>query len=427
VLFALYAIAYIDKRLIALLVDPIRNSLGASDFQLSILTGSAFVIFHVLFTVPIGWAVDRFSRRAIIFAGVLTWSAFAALGGLTRSYLLLLISRFGVGAGEAVLGPAGNCIVAETVAPDKLTRAMAAFHAGAIAGSAIAFAAGGWLLELASTAKQVNLPPLGALEPWQLALLVTSVPGVLFAFLAFLIREPSRPASQKLLPPSSAARRAMESAWPVVKAHWTFYVPHFMGFALLSIAISGFAAWMPTHMLRTYALPVAALGSTLALMQLTFGVVGMFLPAWVIDRLFKAGRLDAHLRFYAGASLLMGAAGVLVGIAPSAKLALCGVAVIDMMVGFLPAAAAALLLTTPRECSGRITAVFLLVYNLVGQAVGPVIVAAMTDFGFADPLKVGKSLAILFAIAAPIAAIVLHAGQPAMRRIVLARQSSPRP
>jgi MFS family permease len=417
VLFLLYAVAYIDKKVIALLVDPIRASLGLTDFQVSLAAGSAFVLFYLLFSIPIGWAVDHFSRRWITFLGVVTWSLFATLGGLARNYGQLVVSRFGVGAGEAVLGPAGNSIIADIVPREQMSRAIAVFHCGVLAGSALAYSLGGTILTFAKQSDDIVLPLVGRIEPWQLVLILVGLPGILLAFAAFAMTETR---AHSLARASSAANAPSVSALRFMVARWRFYLPHFLGFSLFSVATAGFAGWMPTHMMRTYALPAASLGTTLAAIQLSCGALGMFLPALIIDRRFKAGIHDAPLRIYGWFALLMSGAGVLTGLAPTPTLAFLGIAIVESMVGFLPAAAAALQLTTPSQYRGRVMAAFLIVYNVLGQAMGPAVVGAITDFGFGDSRRVGWSLAVTFAIVGPLAGACLFCGRRAMRRIVAA-------
>lgn len=413
VLFLFYALAYLDKKLITFLIVPIRQSLGASDFQMSLVTGSAFVLFYVLFSLPIGWAVDRYSRRGVIFTGVLIWSLAAAAGGLANNIWQLMLARTGVGAGEAVLGPAGNSMVADSVAKDRLTFATAATHAGVLLGSALAFGLGGLLLAFVSDKGAIALPLLGEVEAWQSIMLITGLPGVALAFLIFLIREPTRRDRLATAQPPSAA-----GAFVFMRKNIRFYGLHFTGFSLISVCMAGFAGWMPTHMMRTYDVPVAQLGGILAALQLSFGALGMFLPAFIVDRLFRSGRTDAHMRVFAWAVLVMGLAGLLVGLAPTATLAFGGIVMVDAMAGFLPVAGAALQLTTPNEYRGQITAAFLIAYNVIGQGLGPVLVASITDYGFGQEKMVGASIAITFVIAAPLAALCLFAGMRSMRAAV---------
>jgi len=62
--------SYIDRFLPSLLLAPIKADLGLSDFQLGLMLGPAFGLFYVFIGVPIGWLADRYSRRALIAAGI---------------------------------------------------------------------------------------------------------------------------------------------------------------------------------------------------------------------------------------------------------------------------------------------------------------------------------------------------------------------
>jgi MFS family permease len=61
-LTATYTFSFIDRQIINLLVDPIRNDLSLSDSEVSFLQGLAFVLPYVLLSIPIGRIVDRANR-----------------------------------------------------------------------------------------------------------------------------------------------------------------------------------------------------------------------------------------------------------------------------------------------------------------------------------------------------------------------------
>jgi hypothetical protein len=72
----------------------------------------------------------------------------------------------------------------------------------------------------------------------------------------------------------------------------------------------------------------------------------------------------------------------------------------------------AALMMTPPEMRGRMAAVIVLCINLMGFACGPMIVGALTDFVFADPQKVGLSIALNGAVVAPLAAWAIWTARP---------------
>lgn len=410
ILTLLYAVAYFDKRLITLLIDPIRATIGATDLQMSLLSGAAFVSFYVIFSFPIGWAVDRLPRRNIIFWGVASWSAFAALGGFARTFWHLLGSRFGVGAGEAALMPAAHSMIADLFPREKLSRALGIFTLGAFIGSALSFAIGGAMLSHFKRGATVDLPLVGALVPWQAVLLLASLPGIPLAMLIFLVREPRRSHGRPSTVGTGGARAYFSR-------HKSFYALHFIGFSTLSIMTAGFASWLPTHIMRSFGEPVARVGMLLAIFQLTVGPLGMLLVARTVDRMFKAGRLDIHMTFYVWGALALSAAGILVGLAPNAIAAYAGVILFDSLHGgFLPVAGAVLQLTTPSQFRGQATAIFFVFYNVMGQALGPITVALSTDLLFGSDKMIGPAIALTCAIAGPITALLLLRSRRPMRR-----------
>ena len=110
-LLLLNVVALLDRQAISLLVGPIRADLGVSDVQISLLQGFAFATLYSLCAIPLGWAVDRFSRRLVIFCGVFTWGLATVACGLAHDFTTLLAARCFVGLGEAALAPAAFSIL----------------------------------------------------------------------------------------------------------------------------------------------------------------------------------------------------------------------------------------------------------------------------------------------------------------------------
>lgn len=106
ILILAYAVSFLDRQILGLLVEPIRRDLDISDTQVSLLGNLAFGLFYTVLGLPIGRAADRMSRRGIIAAGVSLWCLMTASCGLARNFLQLFLARMGVGVGEATLNPA---------------------------------------------------------------------------------------------------------------------------------------------------------------------------------------------------------------------------------------------------------------------------------------------------------------------------------
>lgn len=116
VLMAAYAIAFVDRQIITLLVEPISQDLGITDTEFSLLSGLAFTLFYTFMGIPLAWAADRWSRRNLIMLGIGVWSAMTAACGMASSFLTLFLARIGVGIGEAGLSPAAYLLVGNIIA-----------------------------------------------------------------------------------------------------------------------------------------------------------------------------------------------------------------------------------------------------------------------------------------------------------------------
>lgn len=187
ILVLLSALSLLDRQILNLMVEPIKRDLALTDFQMGLIQGLAFALFYALAALPLGWAVDRWSRRWVIWSGVTLWSLAASCCGLAQSFGQLLLARLGVGAGEAALNPAAYSLLSDLYPPQKLTSAMSVLMIGSTLGGGLSIAVGGAVIGMAEAGGIFRLPLLGELRPWQFVFIVTGLPGLLAALLAFVI------------------------------------------------------------------------------------------------------------------------------------------------------------------------------------------------------------------------------------------------
>ena len=305
VLTVFYAIAFLDRQILTLMIDPIRKDLGVSDFDMSLLQGAVFVIFYAVCGIPIGWAVDRFPRNLIIFVGVAVWSVSTAMCGLGKAYWQLLLARCGVGAGEASLLPSVYSMLSDLYPKERLAGAMAVFSSGAVIGGAISFAFGGFLISLATKSQLGYLPILGVVKPWQLVFIATGLLGLALSSLAILVHEPRRVVVSRV----AGGRDDHRSLLQTLASRRPFYACHFIGFGLFALLALGYMVWLPTYLMRTFHWPVVRVGETLGVMSLVGGLVGTLGGGYVVDQLVRRGVRDAHFYFALVCVLACGAAG----------------------------------------------------------------------------------------------------------------------
>src|SRR5688572_11228778 len=73
-LAGLAGISFLDKLILAVVAQPLSQSLHLSDLQLGLLIGPAFAILYALVGLPVAYLVDTRNRRPIVFFGAFVWS-----------------------------------------------------------------------------------------------------------------------------------------------------------------------------------------------------------------------------------------------------------------------------------------------------------------------------------------------------------------
>ena len=96
-----YFFSFMDRQILAILLEPIKHDLSLTDTQLGLLSGLVFAVFYATLGIPIARLADRTSRRNIIAASLAVWSVMTALCGVAQNFTHLLLARVGVGVGEA--------------------------------------------------------------------------------------------------------------------------------------------------------------------------------------------------------------------------------------------------------------------------------------------------------------------------------------
>ena len=191
VLYVGSIVSFLDRQIIALMVDDIKLDLGLNDFEIGLLQGPPFGIFYALMSIPIALAADRSNRRNIVVAGVTFWSLATAACGLAGNFWHLFLARVGVGSGEACLAPCSYSMISDYFRTTLLPLALAVFTMGNLTGVGLAMIIGGAVITFARQI-DLNLWLLGEIAPWQFSFIVIGLPGLLLALLMLTIREPYR-------------------------------------------------------------------------------------------------------------------------------------------------------------------------------------------------------------------------------------------
>ncbi|MGQ0385137.1 MAG: MFS transporter [Gammaproteobacteria bacterium] len=412
-------VSYIDRFLPSLLIRPIKEDLGLSDFQVGLLLGPAFGLFYVFVGIPIGWLADRRSRRAILAIGISVWCAMTAAAGLVRGFVLLFVCRLGVGLGEAAVAPCAISLISDYFPRSKRNRALSLFMAGTFLGAGSAFLFGGPVVHWISTLPPLHVPAIGDLTAWQMSFVIIGVPGFALAALMFSIREPARQDQVVSgLDADQAGRANLRAAFAFILARWKAFGALFVGSASV-VTMGSLIFWNVALFERVWGWNVRDVGIATGLLFFLGGTVGTLLGVRVTNRWIEAGRKEATLR-----ALWTGIAIAVPGFAlyPVMPTAEAAIAVLALaFVGQAMAAAAGpatLTLIAPGQIKSQATAIYYLAIGVTGQLLGPLPVGLMTDL-FGDPADIRYAMTIQAATIGTLALVLVAAGLGAYRRCVV--------
>ena len=247
---------YVDRQIIFSLFPALRREFGLSFAQLGLLA-TAFTVVLALGSLPLGILADRISRRMVIGAGVLFWSAATFFSGLAGSFRSLLTARALVGVGEAAYTPAGTAILSATFPREVRARVQGAFDVGMFIGGATGIALGGIV---------------GQWLGWRPAFFLVGAPGLALGLSALRLPETQHNPSDERLPVRELLR---VPAYLVVLAGGWF--SSFAGYAYLS--------WGPLLVQEYKGFSPREAGVALGLTLVLAGISGIMAGAWLSDRL----------------------------------------------------------------------------------------------------------------------------------------------
>ena len=361
-LFVVYIFNFLDRQILAMLIEPIKAELGVSDTAMGLLTGPAFAAFYLTAGFPLARLADRYSRTTLITIGLVVWSGMTAVSGLARNFAQLALARIGVGVGEASFTPASHSLIADYFPPERRATALAIFAAGAGLGQIFGYLTGGYV---------------GEFIGWREAFFLVGLPGIAVAVVfRSTVREPARGASEERRVQSGG-----ESVWGVIR-----YLAGRRSFVFLAVSASlhgfssyGVGTWTAVFLMRVHELSLSQAGLVLALVAGASGFVGQILGGRLSDRL---GTRDVRWYMYFPATTSALALPFLVAfylipdIRWAVALSVPGSLMVSMWTGPTYAMAQGL---APPHMRAMASAIVVFLLNIVGMGLGPLFVGWLND------------------------------------------------
>ena len=357
-----YAFNFIDRQILVILQEPIKNDMNLSDAQLGLLSGFSFAVIYVTAGIPIAFWADRANRRNIVVTALTVWSGMTALSGLVQNYGQLLAARVGVGLGEAGGSPPAHSMISDYYPPHRRATALSFYSSGIYVGILVGYAFGG---------------VLAAAFGWRVAFMVVGIPGVLFALILFLtVREPIRGrwdsvaanANKPTFGETLALLRSRRSFWYIA-----------LGCAMTSFVSYGNGNFFPSFLIRNHGMSIADVGLVLSLVAGVSGAIGTFAGGYMADKLILH-----DLRWYAWVPLLGGVLAfapyfyvVLGENTTSILTVLFFVSIVNSL--YLGPSIAVSHAMVPPRMRAITSAVLFFVLNMIGLGLGPFLTGLVSD------------------------------------------------
>jgi MFS family permease len=361
VLFAINLLNFFDRQLPGSLAEPIRKEFLLSDTALGLL-GTVVTLIYGVVGLPLGRLADKYRRTRIIAAGAAVWSLLTGASGVAHSYFQLVVSRLGVGLGEATFAPAGQSLIGDLFPPQQRARAMGIFMLGLPAGIFLAYVSAG---------------TIGAAFGWRATFWFACIPGLLLAWLALRIPEPMRGAADV---PRAAAAGALESPYVAVlklpTMRWIILSGVFHNFNMYAIN-----TFQTPFLQRFHEMSLRQASTTSAITLGAVGAIGLLVGGWLADKL-SAKRRDGRLLLTA-CSMAIAAPCIFFAVnqpkgSITAFMVLMAIGVTNMFVYYATVYAAIQDVIEPR-LRGTAVAIYFCAMYVLGASFGPLGLGLLSD------------------------------------------------
>jgi len=359
------------------LQEVMRAALGLSDNQMAILQGPALALPLAIGAVPIGLAIDRYSRTRLL----LILTVFDVIGSLgtarAASFAVLLGARSVIGLTSFAVNPVALSLVADLYPPAQRGRANMAIGIAQCGGIAAAFVLGGALAARFGA---------GA-DGWRLAMLGLTVPMLLVVFVVLPMREPLRTGVALEHP---TLRRVLRELW----GYRAVVAPILAGIMMGQIALGADYVWGAPMLSRNFGLTPEHVGTTMAAALMVSGVAGAAAGGVLADFCQRLGGPQLTVSVLAGLTLLSAPIGLFGAVSSTLCASILFILFLTAATAISVMASTLFIVVAPNELRGLCMTAVVAICVPVGNGFAPMAVSMLAQLLGGDRM-IGAALSLV--------------------------------
>lgn len=363
-LTAVYTLNLVDRGLMMLFLQPIKQDLQLSDTQMGFLTGIAFGLFYATLGLPIARWADRGHRVRITSIAIGLWGLTVMACVFVTSFIHMALARAAAAVGEAGCKPPTYSLVGDYFPdPSERTGAMAIYMAGGLLSNLVSLVVGGWLNELYG---------------WRITFLIMGVAGLILAvIIRYTVVEP-----RTLTRLATLSAEALPPMRTVLLSLWRNKSLRHLSLALILLYMMGMGLnpWYGAFMIRSHGMDTRELGLWLGLIFSIGGIGGVLAGGYIASRWF-ANNERGQLRLSAVTVALLVPCFIAFLTLPQKYQALMAlVPLVVVFTVFLGPTYALMQRLVPDNMRATMMAAVMLLANLIGFGAGPQVVGILSDW-----------------------------------------------
>lgn len=359
---------YLDRGVLALAMEPIKQEFDLSDSQLGLMSGFAFALFYAVAGIPIARWADRGNRNHVVSLTTGIWSLMIVISGLVGSFSQLLLVRVGIAVGESGCTPPAQSLIADYFDRAERPRAMSIYWLSGPIAVIISFVLGGWLIENVG---------------WRMTFILMGIPGVLLALLVKitlreprLIKEKNTTCISNAVPlnEKNSLRIVLKNLWQGKSFRQLVII-----FCISTFFSAGIGVWIPAFFFRAHGVGIGEIGMWLGLLNGTAGLISVFLGGYLAAR-FAPNRESLQLKCITFSVALSSVFYALCFFSPTHTSSFAFLFFVWGLEGLGYAPVYAMVQSLAEEKSRAVALAFiLLITNLIGLGFGPLVVGFLSD------------------------------------------------